>query len=110
VSDLNSRAPQNLKAFARVFQIRIRRTGDNFFNSGGDDGLCARRRATVRATWFERNVKRRAARICVRVFARRGAPRFPHAANQRVGAKPRPMILPPFTSSAPTIGFGEVAP
>jgi len=24
--------------------------------------------------------------------------------------KPRPMIFPPFTSTAPTIGFGEVAP
>lgn len=24
--------------------------------------------------------------------------------------QPRPMILPPFTSTAPTIGFGEVMP
>ena len=24
--------------------------------------------------------------------------------------QPRPMILPPFTSNAPTIGFGDVAP
>jgi hypothetical protein len=86
VNNFNSRAPQNFETFAGMFWIRIGRADDNFFYSGGDNGVRARRRAAVRATRFERDIKRRAARIVCRVFARRGAPRFPRAANPRADA------------------------
>src|ERR1019366_5062331 len=59
----NLRAPQNLETFARVFRIRIGGADDDAPDAGGDDGIRARRRATVRATRFERDVKCRAARI-----------------------------------------------
>ena len=48
---------------------------------------------------------------CGRAFARRGEPQFLRAANPRADASPGPMIFPAFHfSTAPTIGFGEVAP
>ena len=46
-----------------MFRIRIRRADDDCSYSGGDDGVRAGWRAAVSATWFERDVKRRAAWI-----------------------------------------------
>src|ERR1700739_2374626 len=46
-----------------MFRIRISRADDNFFYSRSNDGVRARRRAPVRAAWFERDKKLRAARM-----------------------------------------------
>jgi len=52
-----------------MFWIRIGCADDDASDAGGDDGIRARRRATVCATGFECDVKRRAARI-VTAFVR----------------------------------------
>jgi hypothetical protein len=46
-----------------MFRVRVNRADNNAFDAGGDDGVRAGRRATLRATRFERYEKRRAARI-----------------------------------------------
>jgi len=46
-----------------MFRVRIGRADDDAFDSRRDDGVRARRRAAVRAAGFERDAKRRAARI-----------------------------------------------
>lgn len=62
VNHLDARALQNLKTFAGVIWIRVGRADDDAFDAGGNNRVRARRRAAMRATWFERDVKRRAAR------------------------------------------------
>ena len=52
-----------MKTFSRVLRIGISRTDDHAFDPGGDDGVCARRRATVCAAWFKRDEELCAARI-----------------------------------------------
>ena len=69
MDNFNSSAAQNLKTFARVLRIRVGCADDNLFDSSGDDGIRAGRRAAARATRFERDVKYRAARR-VAVFLR----------------------------------------
>src|SRR5665213_1992928 len=68
MNDFNSRAPQNLKTFARMFWIRVSCPSDNFFYAGGNNFFRAWRRAAMRAAWFERDVKGRAARIEIVFF------------------------------------------
>ena len=82
----NSCPAQNFESPAGMCWIRIRCADNHAFDSCRDEGFRARRRASVRATRFERHVKRRALCRIGRVFARRGAPRFPRAASLRAGA------------------------
>ena len=94
VADFNSRSLQNLKTFSRVPRIWINRANHDPVDASRFDRLRAGRRAPVRATRFERHVKRRAARmvaVLLRVTERR---------DFRVGLARAPMPAAPDDFSA----------
>jgi hypothetical protein len=56
--DLYSRAAQEVKPFAAVTRIGVGRTRHDPENACADNGLRARRSASMSATWLEGDIKR----------------------------------------------------
>ena len=96
-------AAQNFEGAPGMFWVGVGSANDDALDAGGLDGLGAGRGAAMGATGFQRDVERRAAWIVA--VALRIVQGFDLPMRQA-----GPMMRLPLTSTAPTMGLGEVVP